>query len=165
MSFSKRPTHNPNRLPCPIASCRRRFRNQSGLTNHIRVNHPDDSDSGLDSDSDGRPEDTLPQRLPSPPTEAQNALQIQVSDEPFNQRTPDSTPPFSPLAVPQPSPGPSGSFSLGIDQTPQAFDNVRSSSPREKSPEAPTPEGVEPILKVYHPVINGMYISWDFSFY
>ena len=166
MSFSERRTHNANRLPCPIASCRRRFRNQSGLTNHIRVyHHPDNSDSGSDLDSDGQPEAAMPQRLPSPPTEAQNSLQIlQVSDKLFNQETPDSTPPSTPLAVPQPSPGPSGSFSLDIDQTP--FDNVRSSSPREISPEAPTPEGVEPISKVYHPVINGMYyISWDFSFY
>ena len=32
----KRPKHNPHHLRCPFASCRQWFRNQSGLTKHIR---------------------------------------------------------------------------------------------------------------------------------
>lgn len=41
-STGVRKPHNPHRLQCPFASsgCKRTFRNRSGLTKHVRTQHP-----------------------------------------------------------------------------------------------------------------------------
>ena len=120
-----RPRHNPRQLRCPFPSCHRSFRNQSGLTNHIRSTYHQNSER------------------PKAPTnandlEAPNTLAIHVSDASSSQGnqdpTPQSTPPrFSP------------SFSPIRDE--DAFSRIRSD----------TPKGDEPISKIFHPVINGLY--------
>jgi hypothetical protein len=153
-TVEERPSHNPHQLRCRFGSCHRSFKNQSGLTNHIRSCH-----SGQAS---------LARRQRSPPTtEARNTLPIHGTDESSSQGNPST-----PLAVSRFSP----SFPLEIDQI--TIDNNAGSSirlphqdgsfspvhtfhgsPRESSPEVSTPGGDEPISKVFHPVINGLYMS------
>lgn len=148
----ERPQHNPHQLRCPRCRCRF-FRNQSGLTKHIRSCHF------------GQPE-VLPRHPLS------NALPIHRSDDSSSQ---GSTPrhPSTPSAITVSRVSPS----LSLDQT--TFDNNAGSfiqpphqdgfispvysvqgSLRESSP-VTTPESNEPtqISKVFHPIINGLYTS------
>ena len=157
----ERPRHNPYQLRCPFASCRRWFRNQSGLTKHIRSWHWH-SQAG---------QATSPRRQRSPSFQVR--ANLNADELRNNQGNLGFTPPSTPLAGP---PSPSVSE---INQT--IFDNTTSSAPsagssirlppqdglfspvhnshgslRESSPEA-TPEGDEPISKIFHPIINGSY--------
>ena len=150
MSLSERPTHNPHRLPCPIENCCRRFRNQSGLTNHIRTSHPDSQQPQRpeDSDSESKHRHSSPINLNA--NEAENTLPVHRPDETSSQGNQDITPPPS-------------QFLPEINQP--TFDSSTGSSlhgsPREASP-ASGPEGDapnQPILKIFHPVINGPCMS------
>ena len=153
-TVGERPRHNPYQLQCPFASCPRRFRNQSGLTKHLRAYHPEQPG----------PASGATRRQCSPPVNANlnDAQDMLPIDEP--------TLPSSPLA--------GSRFSVKVDQV-ISDNNARSSpgiqpphenrsvspvhtphgSSRELSPEVPNPEGNEPISKILHPVINGFYIS------
>jgi hypothetical protein len=147
---NERPRHNPYQLHCPFARCRRWFRNQSGLTKHLRAHHSGQA--------------TLSQRSRrSPPANADEAQNLLPNDRGSQDFTP-------PLAGP-----PSPSFSQELNQT--TFDTPSAGSfiqlppqdgsfsladtfhdsPRESSPKVSTPEGDEPILKMFHPIINGFY--------
>ena len=159
-TVGERPRHNPHQLRCSFASCHRWFRNQSGLTKHLRSCHS------------GSRQATLPRYQHSLPV-AQTTLPIHRYNEPSSQRDQDLTPPSTPLAGSQFSP--SQAFPPEINQTP--FDNGAGSpiqlphqdgsfppvrtfhgtSPRRE--ESSIPEGDHPILKVFHPVINGSYVS------
>lgn len=143
-TVGERPRHNPRQLCCRFASCHRWFRNQSGLTKHIRSCHSGQAPS---------------RRQCSPPA---NALPIHRDDESSSRGNRDSAPPSTPLAGSQFSDNDLGS-STGIRQPHQdgSFSPAHTfhGSPRESSPEVVTPEGDEPISKVFHPVINGSYMS------
>jgi hypothetical protein len=158
----ERPRHNPYQLHCPFASCRRWFRNQSGLTKHIRSWHWH-SQAG---------QATSPRRQYSESPSFQVRANLDADDHELrnDQGNLGFTPPSTPLARPPAPPSLSE-----INQT--TFDNItnlpstgsairlpsqdRLFSPahgslRESSPES-TPEGDEPISKILHPVINGSY--------
>jgi hypothetical protein len=141
----ERPKHNPHQLRCLFTGCQRWFRNQSGRTKHIRSCHS------------GQPESRHHDQHSSPTNanEAQNTLPIHRSDESSSQGNqlevstpPGPSTPSTPLAVSRFSPGP---FSPVY--------TLHSSPRRESSPDASvsTPEGDEPILKVFHPLINGLF--------
>jgi hypothetical protein len=152
----ERPRHNPHQLRCLFPSCHRFFRNQSGLTKHVRSCH-----SGQ----------VLPRhqrRSPSNEGQVPIALPIHRSDESSSQGNPDSTPrhPSIPLAVLSRDRSPSGpGSSIQLPHQDGSFSPVYSvhGSPREASPagERSTPESNEPIQisKVFHPIINGLYNS------
>lgn len=145
-TVGERPKHNPYQLHCLVPSCRRSFRNQSGLTKHLRSCHSGQA--------------TLPQRQHSLPT---NTLPIYRDNDSSSQGNQDSTPPSTPLAGSRSSPSPS----LEINQPIQLPHQDESSSPvhtshgspRESSPGVLTPEGDGVISKVFHPLINGSYMS------
>ena len=155
-TLGERPRHNPYQLPCPFASCRHRrrwFRNQSGLTKHLRSCHSGQAtsrrrqlSSPANSDSD----------------EARNTP-IHERDESSSQ---NSTPPptrTSPLAVSRSSPPFSPKINQAtFDACTGSFSPVPTLRVRGSSQESSraTPEGDEPILKVFHPVINGLCMSW-----
>jgi uncharacterized C2H2 Zn-finger protein len=136
----ERPRHNPHQLRCP--GCHRFFRNQSGLTKHVRSCH-----SGQ----------VLPRHQrhsPSNASEVPNALPIHRSDESSSQGNQDSTP-RHPSTVSQDR-SPSGS-SIQLPHQDGSFSPVYSVHGSERS----TPEINEPIQisKVFHPIINGLYMS------
>lgn len=146
-AVGKRPRHNPQQLRC-LFGCRRWFRNQSGLTKHTRIFHP-------------QAEETLPgplrQRQRSPPinaNDARNLLPIHTSDEFSSEGNRDSTPPCIPLAeiTFDNAAGPGSP----IHQD-RLFSPVHThASSRELSPDS---EHNELISKVFHPVINGLYMT------
>lgn len=159
-----RPKHNPNQLRCRFASCLRWFRNQSGLTKHVRICHPGRATSPRRQHSPQAPSQS-PTVFPihrsnstSLSTPPAGSIQLQDQSSPrapsptiFSRHRSNSTSPSTPLA---------GSIQLQHQSSPPAY-NLHG-TPRESSP---SPEGDEPILKVFHPIINGMsWTSWSPSF-
>lgn len=147
-TVEERPRHNPHWLHCPFSTCRRSFRNQTGLTSHIRSSCHRNS-------GHWQSEATLPQARRQHEAHNTSMLPIHRSDESSSQgnQLGDSTP-FSPST---PLPRFSPAFSFEINQTP-FNNNTRPSSQVQESPhKISTPEADEPlaISKVFHPIING----------
>ena len=161
-TVGKRPGHNPYQLPCPLASCHHHrwwFRNQSGLIKHLRSCHSGQATSR---------QCQLSYPANSDLDEAWNTP-IHKCDESSSQNSTLLPTWTSPLAVSWSSPP----FSPEINQA--TFNaHVGSFSPvptlrvcgsSQESSQA-TPKSDEPILKVFHPVINSLCMSqaWSPSF-
>ena len=154
------PRHNPYQLHCPFASCRRWFRNQSGLTKHIRSWHP-----GWHSQAG----QATSLRLESPSFQVRATLNADDHELRNDQGNLGFTPPSTPLAGPPAPPSlseinhtfdnitnsPSTGSAIQLPLQDQLFSPAHGSL-RESSPES-TPGGDEPISKILHPVINGSY--------
>ena len=149
-TVGERPRHNPYQLCCSFANCRRWFRNQSGLTNHLCSGHPRQV--------------ALPQAQYqcSPPSanadEAQNTRPIHRYNESSSQGDQYSTPPLARSQFSPPLPDFGGNAGSSIQLQHQDGSSPPVHSPQESLSELPIPKGDEPIMKVFHPIINGLYI-------
>lgn len=133
-TVGERPRHNPRQLPCHFASCRRWFRNQSGLTKHIRSFHHDS----------GQAPSRLQRSPPANANEAQNSLRLPIHrSSSQGNRDPAS------LSTPSAGSRADAAESSPASALPPENNDVGASI------QLPHHDGLFP--PVLHPLINGLY--------